>query len=249
MMADNSERVQRIKRAENALRDVLDRLYPGGKGRKMAERMLRRYGSPGALVEAGKHQLMWDGMSESDALLISIVPDMIRHIDRMKFGEHPSIATLMEAESFMAMRYIGVNIEQFYMLALDSSGKLIECVHLQSGSEDSAPFYLRHVLAEIVRTNARAIVISHNHPNGTARPSQADIDCTLTLMGALRTIGTPLLDHMIMIDRRALSVRGFGYIAESEWLAQAPGNPSLNRWLRGWSMEESAEAIGKRNKK
>lgn len=248
-MADKGERDRRIKRAEDALRTVLDMLYPGGKGREMANRMLRRYGSPGALVEAGKHQLMCDGMNEPDALLISILPDMLRHMDRVKFGEHPTIATLVDAEEFMAMRYIGVNIEQFYMLALDSSGKLIECVHLQSGSEDSAPFYLRHVLAEIVRTNARAIVISHNHPNGTARPSQADIDCTLTLMEALRTIGTPLLDHMIMIGRRALSVRGFGYIVEGNWLAQAPRNPLLNRWLRGWSMEESAAAIGKRNQK
>lgn len=248
-MADSCSRDRRIKRAEAALRNVLDLMYPGGKGREMANKMLRRYGSPGALVEAGKHQLMCDGMSEADALLISIVPDIIRHIERMKFGEHPSIATLVEAERFMTMRYIGVNIEQFYMLALDSSGKLIECVHLQSGSEDSAPFYLRHVLAEIVRTNARAIVISHNHPNGTARPSQADIECTLTLMEALRTIGTPLLDHMIMIGRRALSIRGFGYIVENEWLAQAPGNPCLNRWLRGWSMDESAAAIGKRRQR
>lgn len=247
-MADNRERERRIRRAEDALRAVFDMLYPGGQGREMADRMLRRYGSPGALVEAGKHQLMCDGMNEADALLISIVPDLIRHIERVKFGEHPSIATLLDAEGFMAMRYIGVNIEQFYMLALDSSGRLIECVHLQSGSEDSAPFYLRHVLAEIVRTNARAIVISHNHPNGTARPSQADIECTLTLMEALRTIGTPLLDHVIMLGRRALSVRGFGYIMEGKWLAQAPGNPLLTRWLKGWSMEESAAAIGKSNK-
>lgn len=248
-MADKGERNRRIKRAEDALRTVIDMLYPGGRGREKADRMLRRYGSPGALVEAGKYQLTCDGMNESDALLISIIPDMLRHMNRVKFGEHPAIGGLVAAEEFMAIRYIGVNIEQFYMLALDSSGKLIECVHLQSGSEDSAPFYLRHVLAEIVRTNARAIVISHNHPNGTARPSQADIDCTLTLMGALRTIGTPLLDHMIMIGRRALSVRGFGYIVENAWLAQAPGNPLLNRWLRGWSMEESAAAIGKHNTK
>lgn len=245
-----ARRQERVRRAENAIIETMDMLYSGGKGREMAKTMLRRYGSPGALIEAGKYHLMRDGLSEADALLFSMMPDMVRHIENDRMGEHPTIATLLQAEKFMRVRYIGVNIEQFYMLALDNSGKLIECVHMQSGNEDSAPFYLKHVLSETVRTNAKAVVISHNHPNVTPTPSQADLECTEALMYALGIIGAPLLDHIVMVGKRAVSVRGFGYVPEPAWSMQDPGNPLLINWLDGWDLKEATDALFhmKRNK-
>lgn len=225
----------RIKRASKALSDVVSFLEPRADADQLIVDMLRHFGSPGAAIEAGKHRLHASGLSEKDALLIGMIPDIVRHMERQRFGPHPSAGTLIEAERYMAMRYVGLSIERFYMLALDASGRLIECVELQSGSEESAPFYLKHVLSEAVRTNAAAIVISHNHPNATPRPSQADVDCTAALMDALRAIEAPLLDHMIMVGRRAMSVRGFGFIPEGAWLAQGSQNPLVAGWLRGWT--------------
>ena len=237
---------ERLRRAELALRGVLEFLEP--KDVKIADRLLRRFGSTGSVVEAGKHQLMRDGLAESSALLISIMPGILRHMQRQKFGTHPKISTLLAAEEFMSMRYIGESIERFYLIALDAAGRLIECVHIQSGNEDSTPFYLKHVMAEVVRTNARAIIMVHNHPNRTARPSQVDIECTLQLMDALKALDIPLIDHMIMIEKRALSVRGFGFIPEYKWSAQNPENKLLAGWLEGWDMDSAATALSPRNR-
>ncbi len=197
--------------------------------------MLRHFGSPGAAIEAGRHRIAACGVSERSALVIGMIPDIVRHMERQRFGPHPSVGSLNEATRYMAMRYVGLSIERFYLLALDQTGRLIECVELQSGTEDSAPFYLKHVLSEAVRTGASAIIISHNHPNATPRPSQADIDCTAALMDALYPINAPLLDHIIMVGRRAMSVRGFGFVPEAAWLAQATDNPLLSRWLDNWT--------------
>lgn len=244
-MRFGEDRAPSIKRCENALRDVLDFLYPGGKGVEMFERMMERHGSVGAIIAADKHLLKNEGLRESDALLITLLPDVVRHIERAKFGAHPYIRTLVEAERFMSVRYLGLYIEKFHMLALDARGRLIELVHLQDGSEDSAPFYLRHVMAAVVRTGAKAIVLTHNHPNLSAKPSPDDIECTKTLINALSVLGIPLIDHMIMVGHEALSVRGFGYIPEKIWVMQDPAHKVLRGWFKDWDMEQKAERLAR----
>lgn len=236
------EKRARIAEAEEALGDVLRHLYKD-KGDELTAKLLTKYGSPGSVIEAGKHRLMKDGVGESNALLLSLLPDIVRHVERNRMGKHPSLRTLTAAERFLKYRFIGDNVEKFYLLSLDNSGKLIECVYLQSGNEDSAPFYLKHVLSEVVRTGAKSVVLTHNHPNNTPKPSAADIDCTLALMDALQVIGVPLLDHIIMLGSHALSIRGFGYVSEGEWVTQRDGHNILKNWLKGWDVEEAADAL------
>ena len=120
---------------------------------------------------------------------------------------------------------------------------------MQTGNEDSAPFYLKNILAEIVRTDAKAIVIAHNHPNLTPMPSVADMECTTALISALNSIGAPLLDHVIMVGRHALSLRGFGYEPEARWRQQAPENGLLQHWLADWDEAGSLREMEKLAKK
>jgi len=236
------EKRARIKEAENALREVLRRLYKD-RGDELTDKLLVKYGSPGAVLEAGKHQLMKVGVGESNALLLSLMPDIVRHVERNRMGKHPSIKTLIAAERFLKYRYMGESVEKFYLLALDNSGKLIECVMLQSGTEDSAPFYLKHVLAEVVRTGAKSVVLTHNHPNNTPQPSDSDLKCTTALIDSLQVIGVPLLDHIIMLGSHAMSIRGFGYVIEGNWRMQAEDHNILKNWLKDWDMEKAADEL------
>jgi len=164
-------------------------------------------------------------------------------MDDAHWGNHPQLLTLDITERFMRRRYIGKNVENYHMLALDSSGRLIECVHLYSGSESSVPFYLKRVMAAVIGTNAEAVVLCHNHPNCVPRPSLSDVECTQKLLRALGAIGAPLLDHLIMISGCALSIRGFDYISEDKWLAQDPENSLLRHWFDDWSREDASERL------
>lgn len=232
----------RIKEAEDALREVLRRLHKD-RGDELTDKLLVKYGSPGAVLEAGKHQLIKAGVGESNALLLSLMPDIVRHVERNRMGRHPTVRTLIAAERFLKYRFVGESVEKFYLLALDNSGKLIECVMLQSGTEDSAPFYLKHVLSEVVRTGAKSVVLTHNHPNNTPQPSDSDIECTNALIDSLQVIGVPLLDHIIMLGSHALSIRGFGYVIEGNWRMQAEGHNILKNWLNGWDVEVAVDKI------
>ena len=164
--------------------------------------------------------------------MFSLVPGITRYMRIEAFGKSPRLNTFGKASEYLKGVLLGRTFEHFYMLALDASGKLIDCVFLQRGTTDSAPFYVRHVLGETVRTRAHAIVISHNHPNNSLLPSRDDINCTLALLSALQPLGVPLLDHVLVADQQAVSIRDLGYIAGNIWLAQAPEDKLLTSWLK-----------------
>ena len=79
-MSGARERMERVNRAKRAMEAALEFMCQGQTGPEVAARLLRRYGSPEALIEAGKHQLMRQGLSENNALLLSMIPDIVRHM-------------------------------------------------------------------------------------------------------------------------------------------------------------------------
>ena len=215
----SKERVRRVYAATKALLDDLHK----DSGEQWVWRFRRRFIAPASLFESGAHVLEDMDMHKSDALLFSLVPGITRYMRIEAFGK---------ASEYLKGVLLGRTFEHFYMLALDASGKLIDCVFLQRGTTDSAPFYVRHVLGETVRTRAHAIVISHNHPNNSLLPSRDDINCTLALLSALQPLSVPLLDHVLVADQQAVSIRDLGYIAGNIWLAQAPEDKLLTGWLK-----------------
>ena len=221
----------RTESAFAALEDALSFLHPREPSSAAVHDVRRRFVSPAAFFEAPRHLIEGSGFSSKDALLFSQIPALMRYVARSELGSRIQIQTLSDAAAYLKTRYTGLSIEQFYLLCLDSSGWLIDGKLLQSGTTDSTPFYLKHVLTEVVRTRAHAVVISHNHPNFSPRPSQADIDCTLQLIGALHPIGTVLLDHVIVSGKEALSLRREGFLRANLWLGQDPDDALLRGWL------------------
>jgi DNA repair protein RadC len=47
---------------------------------------------------------------------------------------------------------------------------------------------------------AVSIILSHNHPSGTLRPSQLDIDLTKKIAAAGRMLEINVLDHIIFTN-------------------------------------------------
>jgi DNA repair protein RadC len=86
-------------------------------------------------------------------------------------------------------------------------------------------------LDEALSSRAVAVVLSHNHPGGTPEPSQGDVAATRLAVRALSKVGVWVLDHVIVADGLALSMRAAGSLDESEFLGQSPGERLLLSWL------------------
>ena len=63
-----------------------------------------------------------------------------------------------------------------------------------------------------LRYQAKYVVLAHNHPGGTLRPSSADVQLTDQLRAVLRAVGITVLDHVIVAGDGYYSFADHGLI-------------------------------------
>jgi len=88
--------------------------------------------------------------------------------------------------------------EVFVCLFLDNKHRVLSMEETFYGTIDGTTIYPRVVVKRALELNAAAMIIVHNHPSGTSKPSLNDIQITKILDDALNLVGIRLLDHIIV---------------------------------------------------
>lgn len=96
--------------------------------------------------------------------------------------------------------------EQLRGLYLNSRYNLIHDEVISIGTLTSNIVHPREVFKPALEYSAAAIIIAHNHPSGSIKPSQGDIQITNQLLKASKIIGIDLLDHIIIAGNKFMSV-------------------------------------------
>lgn len=222
---DKRERMYEAIR--NAQAFMHKRVSPDG----MMQTIRTQFPTPQFFVEANRFTLTEAGLPRLDAFYYTLIPRLARTAMCQAQGLRPKLDRASLMATYIKALFIGIHEECFYLIMLDGTGKLIHTALLQKGSTSSAPFYLRPVLATTIRENAKFIVLAHNHPRGTLRPSKEDLLCTLKTLNAVTPLGVPMLDHMIYARGRIVSIRETGLIPDLLWTAVAPWRKVVREWL------------------
>lgn len=91
--------------------------------------------------------------------------------------------------------------EQFGCLLLDQQNQMIKFKILFQGTINQAVVYPREIVKYALINNAAAAIITHNHPSGDTKPSEADKHLTQEIFKALKLLEIRLLDHIIIGDQ------------------------------------------------
>jgi len=106
---------------------------------------------------------------------------------------------------FLKLHFAGQPHESFAVLYLDAQHALIAFEELFRGTLTQTSVYPREVLKRSLQHDAAAVVLSHNHPSGSAEPSRADELLTQALKAALLMLDVRVVDHIIVAGGRSLS--------------------------------------------
>ncbi|HEY0142315.1 MAG TPA: DNA repair protein RadC [Thermoanaerobaculia bacterium] len=79
------------------------------------------------------------------------------------------------------------------------------------GTIDNALVSTRDIIRFALEDNATALILYHNHPSGTASPSQEDREFTAKLRTSLGYIDIDLVDHLIVGPFGYCSMKDCGY--------------------------------------
>ncbi|MBR0366840.1 MAG: JAB domain-containing protein [Clostridia bacterium] len=191
-----------------------------------------RYPSSAFFIESNEYMLRQAGLGNADAFYFWMIPGLARCVAQESFGEKPRLNTLSRMAAYLKSLYLGVHVEYFYAVLLDARGILIKTVLVGRGTVNAAPFDMGKMLSTLVEHNAKAVVLCHNHPGGTLKPSPEDIQCTLRALAATATISVPLLDHIIIAGESAVSLRESGCIQPGLWvMMQGPRKKLVREWV------------------
>lgn len=165
----------------------------------LAHTLINRFGSLAGVLDAPIEELAAvKGMGEHSALLLKSILPIAKIYYNQKTTETPSFSGLDDIGKFAVRQYIGVNVERAGIMALDGKGKLLGFDFLADGDVSSVGLSIRDVMAKLIKYNASAAVLVHNHPSGIALPSYNDGIITEKLSTALASSGIYLIDHIIV---------------------------------------------------
>ncbi|MBO5093069.1 MAG: DNA repair protein RadC [Lachnospiraceae bacterium] len=102
--------------------------------------------------------------------------------------------------------------EKVILLMTDNRNHLIAEHILSEGTVNASLISPREIFLTALRLGAVYIMLLHNHPAGDPTPGRQDIAATEKIKKAAELIEIPLIDHIIIGDKKYFSFREMGYL-------------------------------------
>lgn len=102
--------------------------------------------------------------------------------------------------------------EEFHVVLVDVRHRVTRDVLISRGTLDASLIHSREVFRPAILERSAGVILVHNHPSGDPTPSSEDERVTRELAEAGRTLGIPILDHVIIGDRRFVSLMEGGLV-------------------------------------
>ena len=196
----------------NVLELLLFYSIPRSDTNEIAHELLNKFGSLHGVFEAGMEDLMSiNGISRHSAVLIKMIPELFVVYGRDKVRDIQKINSSDDAKQFVIPRFYGKVREEVQIVLLDDKMNIIKWVKIYEGSVNSANVPIRKIVEIAIENRATNVIIAHNHPTGLILPSKDDLRATAKVREALALVDIKLLDHVIVSDNEAASLKDSGY--------------------------------------
>ena len=190
--------------------------YPRRDTNEIAHRLINEYGSLYNLFEADIHDIMNRcNLTENVAVLISMIPKVANLYFRSKWNRDVLVMDNVKTVGRYAVSlFIGRTNEAFYIFCLDTGRRLNHVSLIAEGTLDETPVYPREIVSEALKHQATAIILAHNHPGGTTKPSRKDLEATLRITDVLNFLSIRVIDHIVVAGDRYYSFASHDQIVE-----------------------------------
>jgi DNA repair protein RadC len=179
----------------------------------LAKSLIAHFGSFTQVLDASPQDLMEvTGLKEYSATLINLVKACAEYYLKEEALKRKPIHSLDALVAYCRTAMGGLKDEQFRVLFLNSQNEIIAEEIVQEGTVDQTVVYPRKVLELALKHKATALILVHNHPSGSLKPSAADRELTRSLVKAAKTIHITVHDHLIV------SRQGYFSLAEHNML-------------------------------
>jgi DNA repair protein RadC len=152
------------------------------------------------------------GIGTAKAVQILAAIELGRRINRLQYDERYVIRSPEDGAKYVMEDMRFLSQEHFVCLYLNTKNQVIHRKTVFIGSLNASIVHPREVFKEAIKRSAASIICAHNHPSGDPTPSREDIEVTKRLVECGKMIGIELLDHLIIGERKFVSLKEKGYV-------------------------------------
>jgi DNA repair protein RadC len=138
------------------------------------------------------------GMGPKNIFALHFVQGVARRYLRQRIQKKNYITSSKDVADYLIHALRGLRHEVFMVVYLDASHAVIDSEILSEGTINVNTVYPRELIKSALTHNACSIVVAHNHPSGSLRPSGQDEQLTKTLFLMCSFMNITLLDHLII---------------------------------------------------
>ena len=147
-----------------------------------------------------KELMGFNGIGEAKAITLKAAAEIGRRraVENVSDVERFTDSTQIYAYMLPMMR--DLPHEECWVLLLNNNARLIKRVRISSGGLTNTLVDVRMIMKEAILADATLIALVHNHPLGSARPSNDDHRLTDAVNKAAQAMNIKLIDHVVVAE-------------------------------------------------
>jgi len=159
-----------------------------------------------------KQLVQFKGIGEAKAVTIAAALEMGR---RRRGEDAQKITKITSSKSVFELLQplMGeLQHEEFWIVYLNNSNKVLHKAQLSKGGITGTLVDVRLVMKQALELGAVGLILAHNHPSGTLKPSAADKQITQKLKRSAEVLDIKVLDHLIITQKEYYSFADQGIL-------------------------------------
>ncbi|GFY65090.1 JAB domain-containing protein [Wolbachia endosymbiont of Oedothorax gibbosus] len=189
----------------------LSAVHDRDEARIIAERLIDSFGIRGILGQEIDDLKTVEGITDSTVAVILCLREASNRAPREELKKGPVMGNMETIVKYLRVSIGCSEKEKVKILYLDQE-YCLKGEEVFTGTVEKAPVYIKEITRKALIKNAILIVMSHNHPEGSAEPSDEDQAATKKLASACSTVGIRLFDHIIVASADHFSFREKGLL-------------------------------------
>lgn len=205
------ERLRRLGSRNLSTAELLTLVVGSGSGHgsavEIADRIVATLGGLDRLAGADVALLeAVEGVGSATAARLAAAFELGRRVASVERPAEEPVRGPADVFRRMGPRLRDLPQEEFHALLLNTRHRILREVLVTRGILDASLIHPREVFRLAVSEGAASVILVHNHPSGDPTPSAEDRAVTRQLAAAGRSLGIPVLDHVVIGRGRYVSL-------------------------------------------
>ncbi len=151
------------------------------------------------LAERKLPQLMEaNGIGQAKATTLLAAFELCKRMRSERITQARHINKVTDVVEVMQDKIAQLTHEEFWVIFLNQACKILKIEQVGRGGLNSTAVDIRLILQKAVMLDATNLIVCHNHPSGSVRPSSQDKMLTRQIRDAASLLNLQLTDHIIL---------------------------------------------------